>query len=312
MKTGHWSQQKEQGGGFWQFRLVLFLFRVLGPVLTRLIALPVALIIYLKSPAMRASSREYFDRLRPKRLSQVRHFCSFAVALVDKMAAWAGKINRQSVDIAGGDFESLVDDLRNRKGALAICSHLGNVEMLRALGSTGNGEIDNLMIWSIVEFGGTSKFNKILETLNRDSMNRILPVSGIGPHSMISMKDFAGEGGLIVIAGDRTSRENQDRTISRTFLGSTAPFPYGTFLLADLLEIPVYFIFAMREHDIRPQSRYRVYCRQSGTETGGGKKGREIRLNSMAGEYSSMLEELCRQYPYQWFNFFSFWNLEKG
>ena len=65
----------------------------------------------------------------------------------------------------------------------------------------------------------------------------------ISVDTMELLEERAAEGGIIFIAGDRTSVKASDRSITQTFLNDCAEFPYGAFFLASLLKVPVYFVF---------------------------------------------------------------------
>ena len=127
---------------------------------------------------------------------------------------------------------------------------------------------------------------------------------------MIALKERVDSGGLVVIAGDRVAAANRDKVIALDFLGERARFPYGPFLLADLLEAPVYFMSALRARDLDWRSPYEFHVRRAHSPSGGGRKGREARAAALGAEYAAALEREALEHPYQWYNFFDFW--EKG
>ena len=126
------------------------------------------------------------------------------------------------------------------------------------------------------------------------------------------MKEQIHNGNFVAIAGDRTSANSRNRVIETTFLGETANFPEGAFSLAGILDAPVYFIFAIRKHDFNIRSAYEMQVVRAKTSLDCSRKERPERLKMLLQEYTELLERLCKEHPYQWYNFYNFWErLEK-
>jgi predicted LPLAT superfamily acyltransferase len=318
--VAHWADEREKGSGYWQLKLMLGARRVLGRGFMSAAMKPVVLAFYLVSARARAASREFLDRAAaaagrpaPRRGDPFRHFLSFAEALFDKLDAWSGAIGLSDLRFREDGVVGLVRDLRAGKGATILCSHLGNAELLRALASLQVGSalgIGRFSFASIVEFSGTARFNRLIAEVDPRSMGRLIPASDIGPETVIELKEIVDGGGLVVIAGDRVSAENRGRVVSADFLGREASLPLGPFVLADLLEAPVYFMTALRDSDLDRKSPYAFYVERAARETGGGRRGREDRALALAVEYAAVLSRLAAEHPYQWYNFFDFW--ERG
>jgi predicted LPLAT superfamily acyltransferase len=280
---------------------------------------PVVLVFYFVAPAARAASREFLSRAAatasrpaPRRSDSFKHFLSFAEALVDKIDAWSCEIGVVDLRFREDDVGELVADLRAGKGAVLLCSHLGNAELLRALASLEVGEqIKGFSFTSIVEFSGTARFNRLMAEVDPRSMGMLVSASDIGPDTMIRLKEQVDSGGLVVIAGDRVAAKNRDRVIGLEFLGAEASFPLGPFVLADLLEAPAYFMFALRERDLDWKSPYEFYVNRAVSSMGGPRRGRDERTKTLAAEFASALGALAALHPYQWYNFYDFWSRGK-
>ena len=315
----HWADEKEKGSGYWQLKLMLLLRRALGRRFIEAALRPVVLAFYLIAPGNKTSSQAFLARAAsaaapprpaPGRRDSFRHFLSFAEALVDKVDAWSRVIDTKDLVMKDGDTEELVACLRAGKGATILCSHLGNAELLRALASLAVGDqIEGFSVTSIVDFAGTAKFNRLISEIDPRSMSMLVSASDIGPDTMIMLKEKIDSGGLVVIAGDRVAAGNRDKIISLDFLGEKANFPVGPFVLADLLEAPVYFMYAVRERDLDWRSPYGFYVHRA-IAMGGGKRERDARVAALATEYASCLARMASEHPYQWYNFFDFW--QKG
>jgi predicted LPLAT superfamily acyltransferase len=88
------------------------------------------------------------------------------------------------------------------------------------------------------------------------------------------------------------------------FLGKTAKFPQGPFILSGLLECPVYLIFCLRDAN----GCYRIYLEKFSDSLKVKRKGREAALNGIVTSYAARLEHYCGLAPLQWTNFYDFWN----
>ena len=100
-----------------------------------------------------------------------------------------------------------------------------------------------------------------------------------------------------------TSPGAQARIAKANFLGRAASFPLGPFLLATVLACPAYFALCVRSGD----ARYIAMLKPIAIGEAIPRAQREARAQQMLERYVELLEEVCERYPYQWFNFFDFW-----
>ncbi|MDR2631953.1 MAG: hypothetical protein LBC60_13625, partial [Spirochaetaceae bacterium] len=205
-----------------------------------------------------------------------------------------------------------IGDLKNRlergEGAFLICSHLGNAELLRALaGFNRTGVSREIPVTAVVEGSVTAHFNRMMRELNPQSNRRTIDAKNFGPDTAILLQDRLAEGELVVIAGDRTSINTRNNYFLFPFLGEEAPFAYGPFFLAALLKVPVYFVFALRRRDVSLKSEYDMWVNKSNVSFDGPRREREERIRELARSFAAALERYCKQYPYQWYNFYDFW-----
>lgn len=311
----HWSEQRERGSGIWQLRLMLALYNRIGARRLRAFLHPVVFVFFLLSPTLRQVSSRFLARVSrvrstraPRARDVYRHIFSFSVSLVEKIAAWSRDLGLARVSIKTPDAEGLVELVRSGSGAFIICSHLGNAEVLRAVATT---EVARMLprfgITSIVDFSGTARFNRLLEEIDPGSMLRLIPASDIGADTIIVLKERVGHGELVIIAGDRTATRNRDSVSEVRFLGEPAYFPRGSFILASLMDVPVYFMFGVREDDGNFESPYGFYVYRASTDVSGSRRERMSKIQALMEEFVARLESLCVAHPYQWYNFYDFW-----
>lgn len=316
----HWSEVREKSGSVWQMRLLYNLYKGLGPKGLKPWLSFVVFFYWAFSPSARRSSREFLSAVRehrgedrPKVGDVLRHFQAFAYSLFEKLAAWSGQLKVEDLIPIGPDLNSLVQSLEARQGAVILCSHLGNIEVLRALGSLEAGRsLPAFGIHSIVDFSGTSRFNEFLKEINPRSMVKLVSASAMGADTIIALKEALNQGDLVIIAADRTAKANRGRSGQTRFLGRTAWFPLGSLILASLMEAPVYHMFAVRVDDLDPSSPYEFHVCRSQISFQGSRKDRMAKIQDLLDEYVAHLERLCLNHPYQWYNFFNFWQPPQG
>ena len=310
----HWFELKEVGGSLWHFRFMLWITCHLPRRVVELCTAVICFFFWLGAAPVRSRSKAYLKRLYAVQGRNVppfatyRHVLSFALSMIEKLLGWRGVIPLQDIETQGDDLDMLVEQLDRGEGAFLICSHLGNMEMLRSL--TGYGKIHThrqFTVHPVVDFSGTSKFNALLYELNPDLMKVVVDANKIGVDSAVWMKEQIGQGNLVVIAGDRTSANSTDRNVSIDFLGERASFPEGAFTLASILNAPIYFSFAIRKRDFDIRSPYEMHIVRAKTSFDCPRKERPKRIEALVLEYVEILTKHCKRHPYQWYNFYNFW-----
>lgn len=310
----HWSEIKEVGGGLWHFRFMLWTACHLPLFMVECITAVICFFFWLGARPVRARSRIYLNHLSKvsgKRFgffSTYKHIFSFALSMMEKLLGWKGAIKLNQIESQNDDLQMLVQQLNQGRGAFLLCSHLGNMEMLRSLTEFGEFHTErDFQVFPVVDLSGTTKFNSLLRELNSDLIDKIVDANSIGVDSAIWMKDKISAGDLVVIAGDRTSANSRNRTIETDFLGEPANFPEGAFSLAGILNAPVYFIFVVRKKDFNIRTAYEMHVVRAKTSLDCPRKERPERLKMLLHEYAEILERLCVKHPYQWYNFYNFW-----
>jgi predicted LPLAT superfamily acyltransferase len=270
----HWSELPEQASRYWHVRLLLLLFKYLPMIIVRILTFPVTLSYFVVSKRSRDESRRYLERLagalrrdgqgKKLRISVFRHFHAFALTVVEKVEAWGGKVSLSRIHFQEDDITDLRARLQRNEGALLICSHLGNIELLRALADFNRtGVSKNIPVTSIVDFTVNAYFNRMLREVNPASAMHVISTGDIGPDTIILLQDRLAAGELVVITGDRTSAYTRDKYFLFPFLGEDAPFGYGPFFLSALLNAPTYFVFALRQKDVSLSSQYNMHVHKS-------------------------------------------------
>jgi predicted LPLAT superfamily acyltransferase len=124
------------------------------------------------------------------------------------------------------------------------------------------------------------------------------------PATAMLLAERVGRGEFVVVAGDRVPVAAKPRVAQADFLGAPALFPVGPYVLASVLQCPVYLLFSMRRG-----GRYEVHFELFRETLRLPRQGRDAALAALAAGYAARLEHFCLRAPGQWFNFFDFWHL---
>ena len=297
-----WSERKELGG----MGCLRILFRICPHWLLCLIAVPVSFCYWLFFPEGRRVARRYLSRLGKR--GTWLCFYAFSLTLIEKVEGWAGRCSSADLLFFDDDLPQLRARLREGKGAMLFVSHLGNAELMRSLATEEQmGLKRKVRILSFIYFRGTAQFNAMLKQINPQSMVSLVDASHITVETMSLVQEVLDEVGLVVIAGDRTNVSGSGRSFSFPFLGTKARFPFGAFYLAALVGVPTYSVCFVREKDFLWRHRYEMHVWANPEIDSSSRKRRVEGAEKVAACFVSHLQEECRRHPYQWGNFYDFW-----
>jgi predicted LPLAT superfamily acyltransferase len=109
-------------------------------------------------------------------------------------------------------------------------------------------------------------------------------------------------GFLIGMLGDRIA--NDGKTTQCQFLGAPTRFPAGPVLLASIMRCPVILFFGL----YRGGNRYEIYFEHFAQEMLLNHDQRVRDIQHWTQRYVERLEYYTRLAPYNWFNFYPFWD----
>lgn len=309
----HWSRTQERGTVL-GIKLLLAIYTLLGRGVFNLILRAVMRYYHLTGKRARNASEQYLFQLKayaeqqnielPGELTSYNHLLSFGHTMLDKLAAWKGDFSVENLTIHGQDqFENMV---ANKQGVLILGSHLGNIELCRALGRRHS----NIKINALVFTEHAERFNSVMKAVNPQSDLNLIQVTSMGPDTAILLQQKLEQGEWIVIVGDRTSTSKESRSVWAEFLGKEAPFPQGPFMLASVLKAPVFLLFGLRD-DSQRKPHFNVYFEHFSDKIELPRKTREQSLKQVVQQYADRLQHYTLRAPLQWYNFFNFWTLSK-
>lgn len=297
-----WSSLEERGPLIGIF-FISILYKLCGRALCQLIGWPLVLYYYLTGTAQRNASKIFLKKVftiqgrhqDPTFKDSLYHFMNFFNMALDKFSAWVGHSSVQ--DVTENSITCLKNMMLN-KGGMILVSHLGNMEFCRAV-----SQIDHQkQLHILLHTKNAKRYNQMLKFFNPDVNINIIEVTEVGTDTIIYLKDRVNEGDFVVIAADRFPVKGDNRVSYVPFLGDNAPFSQGPYILASLLECPVYTAAAIKE-----EKKYHVNVDLFSEKIVLDRKNRPEQLQTYAHQYAQYLEQLALKYPYQWYNFFDFW-----
>ena len=303
----HWASLRETSI-ILGIRSLVWIYRLFGRWVFRLFLRPVVTYYFLSGRIARHASQEYLRRLGQRYpelglsggwRESYRHFLSFGETLLDKIIVWTGSITLNQVDFPNRKL--LLDLLEQKRGAILLSGHIGNLELCQALA----GLRGHIHLNILVHTKHAEKFNRLLDNNKGSATIQLIQVTELNPAIAIELQNKIEQGEFLVLVGDRVPVSGS-RTVQANFLGKKAEFPQGPYLLASLLRCPMYtlFCFNVDGHFHIDLKLFAESIRIPRTEP-----QRLQMLEIQARRYAEQLEIHCRATPFQWFNFYPYWNL---
>lgn len=305
--NGHWASANEVSflAGM---RLLFWICKRFGRWPFRIVLYPVLLWYVMVSHSARAASKNYLRHMSNYRainaglFNVVRHFAAFAETMLDKMLLWSGNVDMSAIKVIG--LQQMDDCITQGRGAVIICAHLGNLELCRVLSL----QHSQLKLTVLVHTKHARLFNELMESINPASQTNLMQVTEMTPATAMLLSEKVAQGEFVVIAGDRIPVAQHPRVAIASFLGQDAAFPIGPYVLASVLQCPVYMLFSTRtttDKTIHSEIHFELLRETIKLA----RKGRDQQLSELVADYAARLEHHCIQAPLQWFNFYDYWLL---
>lgn len=310
MSRPAWADVTERGSLF-GMRLTARVYRLVGHRFSEYFILPIVAYFFLTDGKGRRASRRYLERLHafspgaepfghaPTWRDSFRHYREFGLAILDRLRFTLG--GATDVDIVFRGREHLAGLVADKRGAILLGAHLGSFDALRLLAARTGVTVNVLMITR-----HAPRINAILRRLNADVDIRVIEADPVAGDAVFRLRACVERGEFVSILGDRVGGSPRARVVRVPFLGGTAAFPQGPFLLAHALACPVVIMIGVR----RSANRYEVFAEPLAERVVLPRAARTEQLRTLVRRYAERLERYCIRAPYQWFNFFDFWEDE--
>jgi predicted LPLAT superfamily acyltransferase len=312
---GRWYEHPERGSSL-GIEITAFLYRAFGRRLTRLLLYGIVAYFLATDAAGRRASQSYLARVArargvsfgPGRLAALRrlfrHYLEFGTQILDRVGFWLGRPEDFAIEIAGAEHLERV--AREGRGAVVLGSHLGSFDVMRLIAGQRSPITVNVMMYT----QHAARINQLLERGARRSPGALRArVLEVAPGSFLhaqSLKQRVDAGEVVALLADRVHPNERERVALVEFLGEPARFPQGPWLLASALDCPVLLMTALRDGE----RRYRVHVEWLADRVRLPRAGRAEAVAIWCRRYAARLEHYLLSAPYQWFNFYPFWEKE--
>jgi predicted LPLAT superfamily acyltransferase len=295
-----WKKQYERGSGS-ALHLILWIALNLGRSSARLLLYPITLYFLLTGSAQRQASRQFLRLAlnRKPRLSDIaRHIHTFAATVLDRVFLLAE--NKDYFDVNYHHPELVLDMAQQGRGCILLGSHLGSFEILRSMAKLEH----HIPVKILMYPQHNERITQVFAELNPAMAETVIPLGRTD--TLIRVAEEITNGALVGMLGDRTD-ENDKPTRCR-FLGKETTFSAGPMLLASVLKVPVILFFGL----YRGGNRYDIHFELFTDQVTVDRNNRSADLQLWTQRYVNRLEYYARQAPYNWFNFYDFWNEDEN
>ncbi len=310
MKSGaqRWSDMGESTFvlGIW---VLYWIYRLFGRWPFLVCLYPVVVTHWLLHPTVRRASHQYLVRLQSAtgalghavgRLDSLRHLTLFAQTMLDKLLAVSGQYPIERVHMHG--TEKLFSAIDQGLGGVIVTAHMGCLELCRVVSERRAA----LRLNVLVHTRHAEKFNRVLRRLGQRVDLQVIEVTEVGPATALMLAERVAAGQFVVLAGDRVPIMSS-QTVRTNFLGFDAPFPIGPYVIASVLKCPLYLIGCIHE-----AGGYSIRFEELATRVELPREARQQALEGYVQRYARSVTELVVLSPYDWFNFFPFWDQVDG
>ena len=296
--TRQWLERPE-GGSAWALRLFAAVARGFGRTLSRLVLLPVTVYFMLRRAPERKASRDYLSRVLgrpPTWLDVARHFHTFASVTLDRVYFLTETLRRFDTRLIG--IEELHRAMDLGRGVLLIGAHVGSFDALRAA-STQRPEVT---VRVVLDAQHSPALSAILKQLNPQIAAGIINPRQDGTAVALEIGAALNDGALVTMLADRGRPGNA--TVSVDFLGDPAEFPTAPWQIAAALHVPIVMCVGL----YRGGNRYDLHFEMITERLHIDRSQRQQQLRVVVQDFANRLAALVRAAPYNWFNFYDFWN----
>ncbi len=269
-----------------------------GRRFARLLLLPTTAYFFVFGGPARRASKAWLNRTLPQPArwrDGLRHVFAFAAVTLDRVYFLNARFDLFDLRVHGA--EHCVGINQVTPGLFMLGAHVGSFEALRAVAHQQPGLEVALLMYE----DNARMISRVLQAINPRAAQEIIALGRID--SMLHLRDRLDQGLVVGMLADRTLDDGD--TLVVTFLGEAVRLPAGPFRLAAILRRPILLMLGL----YRGGNRYDVHFEPIHDFSAPAQQGipRAQGVQQAADMYAARLEHFCRLHPYNWFNFYDFW-----
>ena len=299
----HWAGLAERGL-YWGLQISAWAYRLLGRRGCMAVLAPVVLYFYLTAGERRRASLDFLARAfaasgrsPPGWWDGYRHFMSFARRALDSFIAWMGRMPADAV--VPVEVERARGGERHKRAARCSSSPITAMSTSRAPCSMPTrGDASSCSCTRAMR--RTTIASCASSTRKPPSIPSRSPKWAPTPPSRSSKGSKTATGCSLPAIARRSAAAGGPAPRRSSAL--PAEFSQGPYLMAALLDCPVYLFFCRREGE-----RYGLRVERLAERIVLPRGRRGEALAAYAATYAARLEKHVLEDPFQWYNFYDFW-----
>jgi len=257
---------------------------------------PITLYYWLTATKARRASRLFLRRCygrEPRWHESYRHLLTFAIVATDRIFFMAGHSHKFNVEVHGSEL--FTETLRN--GGILATTHMGSFDALRVMGRKTLSQPLRVLL----DVQHNARAMALIQQLDPDLAKDVIDAADPSPALALKIHESLNAGELVGIMADRARGQSASR--EKPFLGTLASFPVSLWQLASVTKAPVVACFGF----YLGGNRYALHFELIAEHTVCARRDRDRAIDEAMTLYCQRLEHYARRHPFNWFNFYDFW-----
>ncbi|MBI4649082.1 MAG: hypothetical protein HY738_21455 [Bacteroidia bacterium] len=225
-----------------------------------------------------------------------RHIFSLGTCMIDRFIVRIKKKSPFMFTCTGE--EHIINALSEKKGLILLSAHIGNQEI--------GGDILFEHIKTRINFlqfdNEKVEIKNVIHQFTHERAINVIPTNSEPIDIMLNVKKALENNEIVCMLGDRVMGDESH--IKLNFLGKQARFPTYPFEVAALTGAPIIIATTLKTglySYIQKAYRYLPFNNIT-------RPNRKQYIRETMKKYVTILEDIVHEHPYQWFNFYDFWD----
>ncbi len=298
--THNWRKQHERSNRL-ALHTIRWIAQYLGRTPARGVLYPITLYYLLFANSQRLASRNYLKRVlqkEPNWFQVAKHIHYFASTILDRVYLLSGQFDQLEISFPRVNLP--LEYANKGRGCILLGSHLGSFEVLRSYATNHRPIPIRILMYE----DHNPTIIGILNELNPDAMDCVINLGE--QDSFLAVKEAIENGFAVGMLGDRAM--DQDKTAQCDLLGDPVILPTAPFVIAAALDVPVILFFGVYLGGNRYEINFELLADHIEID----RENRQQELQRWTQLFAKRLEAKMHEAPYNWFNFFDFWNDERA
>jgi len=299
VRSRDWTEKKERSNPA-TLQLICWIALHSSRFFARFFLYPITVYFYLTSTQVRISSRNYLKRiagLTGNPWQVAKHIFYFSSTILDRVYFLTDQFYRFEIKIYG--IENIKEQQTSGEGYILLGAHLGSFELLRALAVQ-----DKIPFKILMYQDHNAMITKIFNSLNPEVAKSVINLAN--DNAMLEMNECLIAGNMVGMLGDRYVKN--DKKITCQLLGSNVEFPTGPVKLATITKVPIIFFCGV----YCGKNKYEIHIGKIAEASQLPRSERDNYIKETTQKYVDRIEYYLKKHPYNWFNFYDFWQDEEN